>query len=298
LNVTLAVKDKGAYTVRQPRGIMKEMSNILYSDSGSPFEGASMLRNTVYFSTAQRANSAQLILQQPLGVSQQQLAFLVLRAFQEFMTSTEDMVGWLFVLQEWQPGNAEFSLFLLLDRIKVGYMNDRKGIDYTETRAASLLKELDEDGFRNLIHIPNDADLLNSGMSKELVDGIKLSIPAKLDGWRRITNKRVEQDRGLVCAFNKVKHHMLAFPTQEHNKDEVWLPSRIRFNKVKNRVDLERAWLNINADQVKRLAADSIAAQAVLHNTLALILVTRYGEKYTDPHWVRRAFESEYLWRR
>lgn len=273
------------------------MSNILYPDSGSPFEDASILRNAVYFTTAQRAHSAQLILQQPLGVNQQLLAFLVLRAFEEFMTSTEDMVGWLFVLEKWQPGNAEFSLFLLLDRIKVGKKPIEKGDDYTETRAVSLLSSLDEQGFRNLVHIPNDADLLASGMPKERVEVIKRSIAFKLDGWRRITNKRAEQGRGWVRAFNKLKHYMLAFPTREHDKEEVWLPSRIRFNKGKNRVLLERAWLNVSAEEVKRFAGDSIAAQAVLHDTLALVLVTRYGEKYIAPQWVIRAFETDYLWR-
>jgi len=38
--------------------------------------------------------SAQLILQQPLSANQRVLDFLSVKAFEEFMTSTEDMVGW------------------------------------------------------------------------------------------------------------------------------------------------------------------------------------------------------------
>lgn len=269
---------------------------MLYPDSGSPFEDASILRNAVYFSTAQRAHSAQLILQQPLGVNQRVLALLLLRAFEEFMTSTEDMVGWLFALQEWQPGNVEFSLFLLLDRIRVG--SKSKGIDHTEARAVSFLSGLDEQGFRNLVHVPNDSELLASGMPKDRVEAINRGMASKLEGWRRIANRRAEQGRGWVRAFNKLKHHMLAFPTREHGKEEIWLPSRIRFDRSRNRVLLERAWLEVSTDEVRRLAGDSIAAQAVLHDTLALILLTRYGEKYNVPQWVTKASQTDYLWRR
>ena len=269
---------------------------VLYPDSGSPFEDASVLRNAVYFSTAQRAYSAQVILQEPLAVNQRVLAFLVIRAFQEFMTSTEDLVGWLFSLEQWQPGEAEFSLFLLLDRIQVG--KKVKEGDYTEERVATLLAGLDEQGFRELIHIPNDDELLASGMPEAEVEGIKRSMGAKLEGWLRIVNRRVEQGRGWVRAFNKVKHHLLAFPTRERNKDELWLPTSIRLERARNRVMLGRAWLEVSADEVRRLAGDAIAAQTALHDTLALILVTRYGEKYTVPQWVRRAFETDYIWRR
>jgi len=226
------------------------------------------------------------------------LAFLLLRAFEEFMTSTEDMVGWLFALQEWQPGNAEFSLFLLLDRIRVGERSKIKGIDHTEARAVSFLSGLDEQGFRNLVHVPEKSELLASGMPRDRVEAINRSMASKLEGWRRIANRRAEQGRGRVHAFNKLKHHMLAFPTQERNKEEIWFPTRITFNKSQNRVGLGRAWLEVSANEVRRLAGDSIAAQAVLHDTLALILVTRYGEKYNAPQWVIRASQTDYLWRR
>ena len=96
------------------------MKNISYPDSGSRFEDASILRNAIYFSTSERAYSTELILQQPLNVNQRTLSFLVVKAFEEFMTSTEDLIGWLFALQEWQPGNAEFSLLILLNKIQVG----------------------------------------------------------------------------------------------------------------------------------------------------------------------------------
>lgn len=268
---------------------------MLYPDSGSSFEDASILRNAVYFSTAQRAHSAQLILQRPFGVNQRELAFLSLRAFEEFMTSAEDMVGWLFALREWQPGNAEFSLLLLVDRIRVG---QKRGVDHTEATAVSLLEKLDEHGFRNLIHVPNDSELLASGMPQEEVERIRGGMASKLGGWRRIAKKRAEQGRVRVRAFNKLKHHMLAFPTQERDKEEIWLPTRIGFDKLHNRVLLGRAWLEVSADEARRLAGDAIAAQAVLHDTLALILVTRYGEEYAAPQWVIRASQTDYLWRR
>jgi hypothetical protein len=267
------------------------MSNILYPDSGSPYEDASILRNAVYFSTAARTYSAQLILQQPLNLNQTTISFLVARAFEEFMTSAEDMVGWLFALKEWQPGNAEFSLFILLDKIKVG----QRG--YKEEQAVSLLSALDGEGFRELCHIPKDRELTNSGISQEQVDKIKSSMPSKLEGWLKIARTRAEKNRGWVRMFNKFKHHMFAFPTQERGKDEVWLPTSIDFKKVENRVNLGRGWLEVSTKMVRRLAGDAIAAQAILHNTLALILITRYNAKYVVPQWVSRALATDFLWK-
>lgn len=274
---------------KRQEGVIK-MSNFRYPDSGSPFEDASILRNAVYFSTAQRAYSAQLILQQPLNVGQQTLDFLVVKAFEEFMTSTEDLIAWLFALQEWQPGNAEFSLFILLDRIMVGRGN------YTEERAVSILSSLNVDSFRELFHIPKDGELTASGVSKELVDNIGRSMQFKLEGWLRIARRRAEQGRGWVHMFNKCKHHMYAFPTRARNKDEVWMPTSIRLDKAQNRVLLGQGWLEASTEELRRLAGDAIGAQVILHDTLALILTTRYDKKYEPPQWVIRAYQTDYLW--
>ena len=271
---------------------------MLYPDTGSPFEDRAILRNAVYFTTPQRAYSAELILQQPLNITNRLLAFSVIRAFEEFMTATEDMIGWLFVLDEWRPGNVDSCLLLLLDRIMVGRKSRIGQKDYTEGRAVSMLSGLDGDGFRQLVHVPSDEELVDSGVPTERVEAIRRGMEVKLEGWVRITNRRAEQGRGWVRAFNKIKHHLLAFPTMEHDRDEVWLPTRIRYEQSRNRVALERAWLEVSPIEVRRLAADSIAAHAVLHDTLALILVTRYGENYEVPRWVQRAFETDYIWRR
>ncbi|MFC2036193.1 hypothetical protein ACFLUJ_08780 [Chloroflexota bacterium] len=266
------------------------MQNIAYQDSGSPFEDASILRNAVHFSTAQRAYSAQLVMQQALDEDSHQriLDFLVVKAFEEFMSSTEDLLGWLFALQEWQPGNNASSLFILLDRIKVG-KKDKKN-DYTEKKAVSLLSNIDEEGFRKLCHIPQDDKLITSGMSEELVDNIKRTTPFKLAGWLKIATRRVEQSGSWVHMFNNLKHHMLAFPTQERSRDEVWIPTSIRLNKEENKIVLERGWLEADADYSQWLISYAIVTQAVLHDTLALILITRYGDTYSVPDWVIRAY--------
>jgi len=272
---------------------VNEIHNILYPDSGNPLEDASVLRNAVYFSTAARAYSAQLILQQPLNMNQRAVDFLVIKAFEEFMTSTEDLIGWLFTLKEWEPGNAEYSLFLLLDRIHVG----KRG-HYEEERAVSLLAGLDGEGFRALCHIPKDDELINSGFPKEQVDNIKRSMPLKLEGWLKIAEMRAEQSRGWVHMFNKFKHHMLAFPTRVRNKDEIWMPTSIKFNREGHRIDLGQGWLESSINELRRLAGDAIAAQAILHDTLAVILITRYGEKYTAPQWLIKAYQTDYLWQK
>jgi len=269
---------------------MNQIQNILYPDSGSPLDDASILRNAVYFSTAQRAYSAQSLLQQPLIKSQREVDFLTIKAYEEFMTSTEDLIGWLFTLEEWQPGSAEFSLLLLLDRIKVG------SNDYKEKRAVSLLAGMNEEEFRAMCHIPTSEELITAGFSEELVDNMKRSMPCKLEGWLNIAKRRADQDRGWVRMFNKFKHHMLAFPTTTRKKNEIWMPTSIKFNKEGPSIGLGQGWLESSINELRRLAGDAIAAQAILHDTLAMILMSRYDEKYTTPQWVIVAYQTDYLW--
>jgi hypothetical protein len=265
---------------------MSEINGILYPDSGNLLEDASIIRNAVYFSTAERAYSAELVLKEPLNINQRTLDFMVIRAFEEFMTSTEDLLGWLFALQEWKPGKAENSLFILLDRIHVG-----KG-KYREENAVNLLESVDAEGFRKLLHIPKDEELISSGMSVELVDKVNSGVPFKLDGWLKIAKKRAEQDRGEVGMFNKLKHHMLALPTQARGKNEVWMPYSVKVEIEKNQIKLGGGWLGANLNNIRRLTSDAIVSQAMLHDTLALILMTRYGEKYYAPDWVVRAYRN------
>lgn len=263
---------------------MTKTSRLLYPDYDNPLEDAYIIRNGVYFSTEARAYSAELIMKENLDVGQKVLNFLVVRAFEEFMTSSEDLLGWLFALNEWKPGTAENSLFVLLDRIQVG-----KGT-YSEKNAVCLVKEMDGERFRRLVHIPEDEELISSGMSAGFVDKLGSSLPAKMDGWLRIAEIRAGEERGRVGMFNKLKHHMIAFPTKERGEDEVWVPYNVKTGE--SEIRLGRGWLRADAKNIRRFVGDAIGAQAVLHDTLACILITRYGEQYSIPNWIGKAYET------
>ena len=73
--------------------------------------------------------------------------------------ATEDALGWQFALKEWHPGDPKHCLFVLLDRIQVG-PHPR-----TEDEALRIMERLDEDGFRELVHVPSDENLKASGWS-------------------------------------------------------------------------------------------------------------------------------------
>ncbi len=259
------------------------MSNMSYPDSGYALEDASVLRNAIEYSIAFRVYSAQSLLQQPLGVDKRLLSYLVLKAFEEFMTSTEDLLGWLFALKEWQPGNAEFSLVRLLDTINIGPQKEKDAVE--------LLSKLDEQGFRQLLHIPIRQELIDTKVSIELADSIDNAIRAKLNGWLKVANIRLESDRGRVRAFNKLKHHMLAFDSPLH-KDQVFIPSDIRIDRAQNLVRIKTANIEVSANMLIRFANDAVLAQAVLWDTLALILMTRFGESYNPPQWVINAYNT------
>ena len=197
------------------------------------------------------------------------------------MTASEDLLGWVFVLREWEPGNAKKALLSLLDRIQVG-----RG-QYVENAAVDYLDGLDVEGFRGLVHLPDNRDLIAGGMPCDVAESISRSLQYKLDGFRRIVKLRAEQNRGWVRTFNKLKHLFLAFPTSERGSIEIWVPTE--FKLTSDRATMGRAWLSASADEATRYARDAIVAQAVLHDTLAIILQARFGDEYQPQLWVLEA---------
>ncbi len=57
-------------------------------------------------------------------------------------------------------------------------------------------------------------------------------------------------------------------------------------------------WVEASVNQIRCFAENTILAQAVLHDTLAVILSTKYGEKYTVPQWIIKVYQTDYLWQK
>jgi hypothetical protein len=112
-----------------------------------------VLTNAAQFTTAQRAFVAKLIPRTDIldKFSQQELDFLALQAFSEFLTATEDLLGWVAVLRKWDPAD-DFSLFEQLDKVRVGPDLESDVLEY--------LTKLDPDGLRGLLQVPSDEQML------------------------------------------------------------------------------------------------------------------------------------------
>ena len=65
------------------------------------------------------------------------------------MTATEDLLGWVAVLREWNPAD-DYSLFEQLDRVRVGPELESDVLDYLTT--------LTTDGLRGLLQVPSDSE--------------------------------------------------------------------------------------------------------------------------------------------
>jgi hypothetical protein len=218
------------------------------------------------------------------------LSCSVLNAYNAEMTAMEDFLGWIFVFRDWKPGTPNGSLFAQLGRVHVGQD------PYSEINAEKLLGSLDEGGLRRLLHVPSDAELELDGFDEDLRNAIAMSLSANFEGLKRITNRRIESDRGFVVAFNNVKHLPLAFPTQERGKPEVlvprWLkkhPSGRPFVTQLDGIHLQNFWLEASVDNIRLLANRAIIGQAVLNALLGLVLWTRFGEPYETPLWAVHA---------
>lgn len=260
------------------------MNSIRYPDDGQLFEDASILRNAVFFATAQRAFAAYRILTQPPDSAQPEiLAFLAVDAFMAEMTSTEDLLGWLFVLQEWRPGDVERCLLRLLDRVEVG-----RG-PHTEDAAKNLLDSLDPDRLRSLLHIPADAEFVVEQFSEEVRRRIDRAMPANLEALKRLVELRQRDNRAYVVAFNKLKHLLLGIRTNTRGREEVLVPKWRGLDP--DGVRLQTAWIGCSPENVRVMASRAVASQAVLNSLLGILLWTRFGEPYTTPDWAVKALD-------
>jgi hypothetical protein len=260
------------------------MDSLRYPDSGELLEDASILRNAVHFTTAQRAFAAYGLLSHPLDrLQKDSLAFLAISAFTGWMTSMEDVLGWLLVLKEWKPGDVSKCLLRLLDKVQVA--RD------TEEKANVLLASLDPGGLRALLHIPDDADLKRNGFPRQIREGLNEAIPANLGGLRRLIELRQQNDRAYVVAFNKLKHLLLAVRTNVRGRDEVLIPKWRGLDQEENVIHLQNAWIACTPANIRVMASRAIVAQAVLNSLLGTILWIRFGEPYSTPAWAVKAFE-------
>lgn len=253
-----------------------------YADTGGLYEDASILRNAVYFTTAQRAFSASLILAQPLDhLDSRLLAFLAVEAFCAEMTATEDVLGWIFVLKDWAPGDPSKCLLRQLDKVNVG-PNEEK-------HALQLLDQLDPDGLRELLHIPTDAHPAAASLPINIRDRINTAIPAILQGLKRVAWLRKRDDRGYVVAFNKLKHQLLALHTGVRGRNEVLVPKWLGMKE--DGIHLRNAWIESSPKNIRLMASRAIGMQAVLNSILGLILLIRFGHQYESPHWTIAALD-------
>ena len=265
------------------------MDSLTYPDNGELLEDASILRNAVRFATKQRSSVGWRLLNRLINPtddpSPDVLASLAVDAFAAEMTSTEDLLGWLFILKEWEPGNPEKSLVFLLDRVQVGRR------PYTEAAAQKLLDSLDASSFRQLIHVPKDEELEAGGFPTAVRNRLNSSVPANLNGMKRLVELRQREKRGYVVAFNKLKHLMLAIRTDSRGKEEILVPGRFSFDEETKSIKIQTAWISCDLMNVRLMASRSIIAQAVLNSILGVILWIRFGEAYKNPLWTLAAFQ-------
>ena len=114
------------------------------------------------------------------------------------------------------------------------------------------------------------------------------ALPDQLQGLRRITERRWEQDRTRVAAFNKIKHFMLARPVVDPATDEKGVLI-VDSRKREDGFHLRTMHLSIEPAQIRSTAARAIANQAVLNSMLWIILLLRFGEFHEVPQWATDA---------
>lgn len=261
-------------------------NSLRYPDSGGMYEDRSILRNAVLFTTAQRAYVAGKILVLPLDeLPPEQLAFLAVEAFGQYVVTLEDSIGWLLVFRNWNPGTPDGSLFAQLDQVNVN--------PTTEEKLRELLESLDPDGYRRLVHMPSSEELADSGWPGADVEKVNIAMEEQLTGHQRLMERRLRKERATVRAYNKSKHMGLGLLGRIDGELQVrLLTSETGYNDPVVGVRLGGAILRCDAGEIRDRAVQTIQMQAVLNDLLRTLLWVRFGEFLEPPEWVSEAYES------
>lgn len=263
-------------------------SQLHYPREDSGLDDLALLVGAIGFSTAQRAFEAESLFERDVsGLSKMEAAFLAVTAFGQRVTSTEDALGWMFALRDWQPGTAKGSLLYLLNRINVG-----RG-DHTDAAAIDYLSGCSQEEFRRGLHIPTEAELAEASYPEEFRAHINASNQAVREGMLGMARFRAEEDGTRVAGYNKAKHFMLGRLVGNTEAFHVELvDARIRRRGQEEGWELKRVTVLPNAAEAQRDARRAFANQAVLNTLLGTVAITRFGFAYESPTWVQRALEN------
>jgi len=207
------------------------------------------------------------------GITPQEAAYLCIEGLSHFVTATEDLLGWAQVLRQWKPEEPGKQLFSLLDSVQVRTKD--------EDEIMGFFKGLSVSGLRELLRVPPGSELEANGLPSSEIESIERALPHILEGWIRLAETRVAKERGLVTAFNKVKHMLLAFPEDGY----------IRLARIEPGNTLGGLRIEVSADYAVGRGRQAVECQAILHSTLGLIL-TANGLREPTADWVFKAFQT------
>ena len=254
-----------------------------------------MLRNAVVFTTAQRATAAdRLLIALQAQDDELERAFLAVDALQQMIQTSEDTLGWMFVLHGWKRAEGlKKTLFALLDTVRVG------ASPWTEEDAIKLLDSMDDAEFRRSIaHLPADAELRSSGWTEDTIDRLRVSVDAQKKGLRRTAERRAKGDRAIVKAYNKSKHMPLAMPVRRGTTLEVDVLTASEGKGAYSDPDpdgfeVTGAQLSTEPSDIRLRAEGVITMQASLCSLFLAILKVRFNDPIPLPPWVLQSLQLE-----
>jgi hypothetical protein len=254
----------------------------------------SLISNAVNYSTPARAFAAENLIRLPLeALDHQHLAYVLADAYSHEALGMEDSLAWLFALREWDPSDGDKCLLACLDRTRVGVGK------YSEENALALLDDMTVADYRELLRIPPKGDLFAIGLSEDLMEGIERALPRQLEGLRRVASLRHENLRGRVEGYNKIKHQLVAIPTEQRSALELFIPKWHSYDPETHFPNLKNAvWITVDVATVRLLIARAIIAQATLNTMLGLILLCYFRQPYETPAWVGKAMQIPIGWAR
>ena len=196
-----------------------------------------------------------------------------------FVAALEDVALWYFVLREWKSGEA---LFDLISRIQI---RDQKGHRYSTQVAVDALSDWTIADLRREFGLPSDEELLEYGWTEEelvsYINGLREALVRLTSGLKL----RLEDEGILRTSYNKIKHGMLAFPTNEHS--EIGVSVKILSRRAPGRPGgkINEGWRSCDDAALRRLARNAVIVSEALWALLNWIYIYRFDRSWKLPKW-------------
>ncbi len=261
---------------------MENQSTPTDSDIVARLSNREVIRNYCDFAGMHRAVIAKVLFRSLKEESPECRRSIGLEIAANFVGALEDAALWFYVLKEWKCNDAVL-VFDLLDRI---WITEGAGSKFSTQGALEQLDHWSRDDMRREFGIPTDGELRSQGWDDETAAMFEGGFVQALEKIRQALKLRTDDEGTIVASYNKIKHGVLAFATNEHSSIgvSIMIPSRRgQGDPVSRKRKVNVGWIPCDDGQLQILVNVTIHISNAIREILCSVYYFHFDKTWTPP---------------